>query len=245
MVGFSCFFLLWLFKARLEQNFLSHIEQGKFKWLLLVWALYILSFLKDFLHILQLCIMASVLCINALCSFTRSNDTKVFPHNQWLQRAENVYQGVVLLSIEWHDGPVADTGSWFDYDAVSNTWGTKYVTVSNTWAIKDTVTSYFTNCTLCSVTHTGACWKKVEIRSGAWKAWHQRDFFLLKIPPTPRLSALIPPSFDPSTLPPYGVVGVSSQLWGDRRCASSYRLRSSTNKNQVTFSSEETRLHTK
>ena len=31
--------------------------------------------------------------------------------HQWLQRAENVYQGVVLLSIEWHDGPVADTGS--------------------------------------------------------------------------------------------------------------------------------------
>ena len=22
-----------------------------------------------------------------------------------------IYQGVVLLSIEWHDGPVADTGS--------------------------------------------------------------------------------------------------------------------------------------
>ena len=38
----------------------------------------------------------------------------------------------------------------FDYDAVSNTWDTKYVTVSNTWAIKDTVTSYFTNCTLCT-----------------------------------------------------------------------------------------------
>ena len=31
--------------------------------------------------------------------------------HQWLQRAENVYQGVVLLSIEWHDGPVADTAS--------------------------------------------------------------------------------------------------------------------------------------
>ena len=29
--------------------------------------------------------------------------------------------------------------------------GTKYVTVSNTWAIKDLVTSYFTNYTLCTV----------------------------------------------------------------------------------------------
>ena len=34
---------------------------------------------------------------------------------------------------------------------LSNTWDTKYVTVSNTWAIKDTVTSYFTKYTLCSV----------------------------------------------------------------------------------------------
>ena len=30
-------------------------------------------------------------------------------------------------------------------------WDIKYVTVSNTWAIKDTVTSYFTKYTLCSV----------------------------------------------------------------------------------------------
>ena len=35
--------------------------------------------------------------------------------------------------------------------STTNTWDTKYATVSNTWAIKDTVTSYFTNCTLCSV----------------------------------------------------------------------------------------------
>ena len=34
--------------------------------------------------------------------------------------------------------------------STTNTWDTKYVTVSNTWAIKDTVTSYFTKCTLCS-----------------------------------------------------------------------------------------------
>ena len=34
--------------------------------------------------------------------------------------------------------------------STTNTWDTKYATVSNTWAIKDTVTSYFTKCTLCS-----------------------------------------------------------------------------------------------
>ena len=34
---------------------------------------------------------------------------------------------------------------------LSNTLDTKYVTVSNTWAIKDTVTSYLTKYTLCSV----------------------------------------------------------------------------------------------
>ena len=37
---------------------------------------------------------------------------------------------------------------------LSNTWDTKYVTVSNTWAIKDTVTSYLTKYTLCSVGST-------------------------------------------------------------------------------------------
>ena len=31
--------------------------------------------------------------------------------HQLLQRAENINQGVVLLSIEWHDSLVADTGS--------------------------------------------------------------------------------------------------------------------------------------
>ena len=35
--------------------------------------------------------------------------------------------------------------------STTNTWDTKYATVSNTWAIKDTVTSYFTKCTLCIV----------------------------------------------------------------------------------------------
>ena len=35
--------------------------------------------------------------------------------------------------------------------STTNTWDIKYVTVSNTWAIKDTVTSYFTKYTLCSV----------------------------------------------------------------------------------------------
>ena len=34
--------------------------------------------------------------------------------------------------------------------STTNTWDSKYATVSNTWAIKDTVTSYFTKCTLCS-----------------------------------------------------------------------------------------------
>ena len=35
--------------------------------------------------------------------------------------------------------------------STTNTWDTKYATVSNTWAIKDTVISYFTKYTLCSV----------------------------------------------------------------------------------------------
>ena len=38
---------------------------------------------------------------------------------------------------------------------LSITWDTIYVTVSNTWAIKDTVTSYFTNYTLCIVLFEG------------------------------------------------------------------------------------------
>ena len=51
-----------------------------------------------------------------------------------------------LLLHDW-----SSTKSCLEPDsAVSNTWGTKYVTVFNTWALKDTVTSYFTNCTLCS-----------------------------------------------------------------------------------------------
>ena len=38
--------------------------------------------------------------------------------------------------------------------STTNTWDTKYVTVSNTWAIKDTVTSYLTKYTLCTVIFT-------------------------------------------------------------------------------------------
>ena len=42
--------------------------------------------------------------------------------------------------------------------STTNTWDKKYATVSNTWAIKDTVTLYFTKCTLCS----GMIFKKIS-----------------------------------------------------------------------------------
>ena len=35
--------------------------------------------------------------------------------------------------------------------STTNAWDTKYATVSDTWARKDTVTSYFTKYTLCTV----------------------------------------------------------------------------------------------
>ena len=52
--------------------------------------------------------------------------------------------------------------------STTNTWDTKYATVSNTCAIKDTVTSYFTKCTLCSgripvlcETSSLSCWNQL------------------------------------------------------------------------------------
>ena len=48
--------------------------------------------------------------------------------------------------------------------STTNTWDTKYVTVSKTWAIKDTVTSYFTKCTLCSA----LLWVCLQIQCPTW-----------------------------------------------------------------------------
>ena len=62
-------------------------------------------------------------------------------------------QYIPLNSVQVHaqspDGQSVEAHKEIWLWPVSNTWGTKYVTVSNTWAIKDTVTLYFTNCTLC------------------------------------------------------------------------------------------------